>query len=104
LDARHVADGDTSRAPYKSKFNRKVKETHVAFSISNFFENVEKAGMKVGDFLANAIRLGNAIKQMWSQCGTQTITVASQVFYDVMKTATLTTEAAASGQAGAWAG
>lgn len=76
----------------------------MSFSIKGFFSDIEKAGMKVGDFLMNALKLANAIKQMWSQCGPQTLTVASQVFYDVMKTATLATEDAAAASAQNWAG
>ena len=76
----------------------------MGFSISNFFQDIEKAGMKVGDFIAHALKLGKAVQQMWASCGAQTIVVASQVFYDVVKTATLAEQAAAAGTAGSWVG
>jgi hypothetical protein len=76
----------------------------VSFSIKDFFGEVEKAGMKVGDFIAHALKLGAAIKQMWDQCGTQTLTVASQVLYDVVKTATLAEQAAAAASGSSWVG
>lgn len=74
------------------------------FSISDFFKQIEAAGMKVGDFLSNAVKLGKAVKQMWAQCGPQTLTVASQVFYDVVKTATMASGAAADASSNNWAG
>jgi hypothetical protein len=76
----------------------------MAFSIGSFFTSIEKAGMKIGDFIAHALKLGKAVKDMWSQCGPQTMIVASQVFYDVVKTATLAEQAAAAASAGSWVG
>jgi hypothetical protein len=73
-------------------------------SIGSIFQDIEKAGMKVGQFFATAIKLGSAIKQMWGQCGAQTLTVASQVFYDVVKTASLATGAATDASANQWSG
>ena len=76
----------------------------MGFSISSFFTDVEKAGMKIGDFIAHALKLGAAVQQMWATCGHQTIVTASQVFYDVIKTATLAEQAAQAGGGGSWLG
>jgi hypothetical protein len=76
----------------------------MSFSIGSFFSEVEKAGMKIGDFIAHALKLGKAVQQMWSQCGPQTMIVASQVVYDVVKSAMLAEQAAQAAGGGSWLG
>jgi hypothetical protein len=76
----------------------------MSFSIGGFFKTAESDLAKVGEAISNVFKLANAVKQMWSQCGAQTIVVASQVFYDVIKTATLAEQAAQAGAGGSWAG
>ena len=73
-------------------------------SIGDIFKEIEKGITTVGAFFGMAVKLGNAIKQAWSQCGPQTLTAASQVFYDVMKAATLAEQTAAAGAGGSWVG
>ena len=73
-------------------------------SFADIINDVKKGALTVGDFISHAIRLGVAIKQMWQECGPQTLAVASQVLYDVVKSATLAEQAAQAGTAGSWMG
>lgn len=73
-------------------------------SLSEIFAKIKGGITTVGDFFTLSVKLGNAIKQMWSECGPQTIKVASQIAHDVFKSAVLAEEAAAAGQAGSWTG
>lgn len=76
----------------------------MAFDIKKFFKTVETDLGKVGTAIADVFKLGAAVKQMWGTCGAQTIIVASQVFYDVVKSATLAEQAAAAGAGGSFSG
>ena len=76
----------------------------MSFSINGFFKAAENDAMKVGEAIANVFKLGNAVKQMLAQCGPQTVIVATQVFYDVVKTATLAEQAATAAGGGTWMG
>lgn len=73
-------------------------------NIGDLFNDIKKGITTVGQFFGVAVKLGSAIKQAWSQCGPQTLTTASQVFYDVLKTATLAEQAAQAGTGGSWVG
>ena len=73
-------------------------------NISSVFDAIKKAGMSVGDFFVHAVQLGNAIQDMWSKCGKQTLIVASQVFYDAVKSAALAEQAAAAAGGSSWVG
>ena len=73
-------------------------------TFSAIIDAIKKAGINVGDFFAHAVQLGNAVHDMWAQCGKQTLLVASQVFYDVIKSATLAEQSAQAATTGTWVG
>lgn len=73
-------------------------------NIGDIFNEIKKGITTVGQFFGVAVKLGNAIKTAWTKCGPQTLTVASQVFYDVMKAASQAEQAAQAGAGGSWMG
>lgn len=70
----------------------------------SIWTDIEKIGVKIGDFFTSVVKFGGAIQQVWGSLGPATLATASQVFYDVIKTAALAGETAADGSAGNWAG
>lgn len=72
--------------------------------ISDIFNEIKKGITTVGAFFGLVGKLGSALQQAWKECGPQTITVASQVFYDVLKTAATAEQAAQAGTGGSWMG
>ncbi len=76
----------------------------MGFSISGFFKEVAHLGAKVGEVLTGAAKVATAVKETWSKLGPQTVVVASQVFYDVIKTATLAESASSQAAGGNFVG
>lgn len=74
------------------------------FSLKDVVGDIEKGGMKVGDFFATFFRFTNAIQKMWSKCGAKTLIAISQIAYDTIKVATLAAEEAGAAKTGDWKG
>lgn len=72
--------------------------------MTNIFEDLAKAGIKVGDFLVNIATGAKKLQQVYSALSGPTIAATSAVFFDVVKAATAATSAATDAQAGNFTG
>lgn len=69
-------------------------------NFGSIFGAIGKGFSTVGEAIATILKLGKALQTAVQKCGPQTLTVMSQVFYDVMKSAALAEQAAQAGASG----
>lgn len=73
-------------------------------SVSTLFGDIEKAGIKVGDFLASIVTGAKKLQAAYATLSGPTLAAATAVFIDVVKAVSAATAAAGAAEAGNFSG